>query len=107
MNLPHIIAELVKAQDNYDSTAYANCFSETALVFDEGKTYSGRNEIKQWIKNANEKYKTVMQPIEYTETEKETILKAKVSGNFDGSPVVLKYHVEIVNGLIQSLNVTE
>ena len=106
MNLPNVMAALVKAQDNYDSAAYANCFSETAVVFDEGKVYNGRNEIKKWIEKANEKYKTVMQPVEYTETGSTSILAAKISGTFDGSPVVLKYHFEIADGLIQSLKVT-
>ncbi|MBL7881816.1 MAG: nuclear transport factor 2 family protein, partial [Chryseobacterium gambrini] len=35
MNLPKVITDLVKAQDNFDSTAYTNCFTEAAVVFDE------------------------------------------------------------------------
>ncbi|MHA4844774.1 hypothetical protein ACX0G7_11450 [Flavitalea antarctica] len=44
MNLPKVLANLVKAQNDFDSTAYADCFSETAVVFDEGKTHTGRKE---------------------------------------------------------------
>ena len=107
MNLPNVITGLVKAQDVHDSAAYANCFAETACVFDEGKLRNGRNEIKQWIEEANEKYKTVMNPIGYIEAGAESILTAEISGTFEGSPVVLKYHFEIKNGLIQSLKVIE
>lgn len=103
MNLPKVIADLVKAQDNFDSIAYTNCFSETAVVFDEGKTYKGRTEIEQWIKNANEKFKTVMKPLEYSEIKE--ILKAEVSGNFDGSPVILTYCFKLQSGQIQSLEI--
>lgn len=106
MNLPDVITELVKTQDNHDSAAYANCFAETAMVLDEGKMYNGRNEIKQWIEKANEEYKIVMSPIEYTETGTESILAAKISGTFDGSPVVLNYHFQLKDGLIQSLKIT-
>lgn len=105
MNLPDVVTELVKAQDNFDSFAYANCFSESAVVFDEGQTYNGRSEIKQWIANANEKFKIVMKPIEYTLAGTTGILSAEVSGLFDGSPVVLYYHFELKDGLIQSLKV--
>lgn len=105
MNLPNVISELVKAQDQFNSLAYANCFSETAIVSDEGKTYNGRAEIQQWIQKANEEFKTVMKPLEYSVTEE--ILKAEVSGNFDGSPVALTYHFELTNGLIQSLKITD
>ncbi len=41
MNLPTVISELVKAQNNFDSAAYVRCFTETAVVFDEGKTHNG------------------------------------------------------------------
>lgn len=49
MNLPPVIMELVKAQNNADRIAYTDCFTETALVFDEGKTHHGKKEIKRWI----------------------------------------------------------
>lgn len=49
MNLPQVIAELVKTQNNFDSVSYAGCFTETAVVFDEGKTHNGRKEIENWI----------------------------------------------------------
>lgn len=105
MNLPDVVSGLVKAQDNFDSFAYANCFSESAVVFDEGQTYNGRYEIKQWIANANEKFKIVMKPIEYTVAGTTGILSAEVSGLFDGSPIVLYYHFELKDGLIQSLKI--
>lgn len=104
MNLPNVIADLAQAQMNFDSVAYSNCFIETAIVFDEGKTHKGKKEIQKWIEKANNEYQTVMKPLEYS-TEEE-ILKAEISGNFPGSPIVLAYHFEIKNGLIQSLKIT-
>lgn len=104
MNLPKVIADLAEAQKNFDSVAYANCFSETAIVFDEGKNHKGRKEIQQWITKANKEFQTVMKPLEYSETEE--ILKAEVSGNFPGSPIVLSYHFKLNGGLIESLKIT-
>lgn len=43
-------------------------------------------------------------PLEYLDADQ--ILKTEVSGNFPGSPIVLAYHLEIKNGLIQSLKIT-
>lgn len=106
MNLPQVIQDWVKAQDNFDRAAYANCFSETAVVLDEGKTHNGRKEIEQWIAATNEKYKTVMKPLSFEEKGKAGILKAEVSGIFPGSPVILNYHFEFENGLIQLLKIT-
>lgn len=104
MNLPKVIADLVKTQNNFDSVAYANCFSETAVVFDEGKTHNGRKEIEDWIEKANKDYQATMKPLEYSTTEE--ILKAEVSGNFPGSPIIMSYHLKLNDGLIQSLKIT-
>lgn len=106
MNLPKVVSDLVKTQNNFDSVAYANCFSETAVVYDEGKMHKGRKEIEQWIADANEQYQATMQPVSFEEKETESILKAEASGKFDGSPIVLSYHLEIADELIQSLKIT-
>ena len=102
-NLPGVIADLVKAQNNFDSTAYAACFTETAVVFDEGKTHKGKKEIKNWIEKANRTYKAVMQPLEYSANKQ--ILKAEISGTFPGSPLVLNYQFEIKDEEIHSLKI--
>ncbi|MFC7524085.1 nuclear transport factor 2 family protein [Parapedobacter sp. GCM10030251] len=106
MKLQKTIASLVNAQNSYDSTAYANCFAEGAVVLDEGKTHNGRTEIERWIADANEKYKTVMKPVSFEENGTTCILKAEISGTFDGSPTVLSYHFEIAGEQIQSLKIT-
>lgn len=106
MNLPKIVADLVVAQNNFDSVAYANCFSETAVVFDEGKTHNGRKEIEHWIADANERYRASMKPVSFEEKETESLLKAEASGKFDGSPIVLNYYLGITDELIQSLRIT-
>lgn len=103
MDLPNVIAALVAAQNNFDSQAYASTFSETAIVFDEGKTHKGKNEIQNWIEKANQEYKAMMQPLHYSETEQ--VLEAEVSGTFPGSPIVLRYQFEIEGGEIQSLKI--
>lgn len=104
MNLPNIVTELVKAQNEFNSTAYANCFTENAEVFDEGKTHNGKAEIESWIDKANKEYKASMKPLDYNENE--NILSAEAFGTFPGSPIVLKYHFQFSDGLIQSLKIT-
>jgi len=104
MNLPDIILKLVKAQNEFDSAAYARCFAEHAEVFDEGRTHRGKAEIESWIDQANKEYRATMEPVAYD--EKEHILSAKTSGNFPGSPIVLKYHFQLADGIIDSLRIS-
>ena len=106
MNLPKVVSDLIETQNSFDSVAYANCFSETAVVFDEGKTHTGKKEIERWIADSNERYKATIKPVSFEENDMENLLKAETSGNFPGSPIVLTYHMEIADGLIQSLKVT-
>ncbi|MFT3794269.1 nuclear transport factor 2 family protein [Flavobacterium sp.] len=103
MDLPKVVAALVQTQNNFDSVAYANCFTETAVVFDEGKTHNGRKEIENWIEKANKAYQATMKPLGYSETEQ--TLTTEVSGNFPGSPITMTYHYEFEDGLIQSLKI--
>jgi len=105
MNLPTVIQELVKTQNEFDSAAYANCFAEDAQVLDEGKTHNGKAAIEQWIDKSNKDYRATMEPVAYD--EKENILSAKIAGTFPGSPLVLQFHFTIADGKIQSLKVTE
>lgn len=106
MNLPKVVTDLIKAQNNFDSDAYASCFSENGVMFDEGKTYTGRIEIRGLIEETNKKYQSVMKPLEYTHNGTSSVLAAECSGTFPGSPVVLKFHFDIVEGQIQYLKVT-
>ena len=102
MKLPSIIADLLTAQEKYDSNAFSECFSDDAVVFDEGKTYRGKKEVGQWNEMTNTKYKTKYEPLEVTAKGGKITLKAKISGTFPGSPAITKYHFETKNGKIIS-----
>lgn len=106
MELPKLIARFVATQNNYDSNAYVECFTDTAIVNDEGKTYTGKKEIRQWIEEANEKYQSVMKPLKYEEEGSAGTLTAEVSGTFPGSPLVLQFHLGLKDNLIDSFNVS-
>ncbi len=106
MNLPNVIADLVKAQENRDSAAFVDCFSETARVFDEQKTHIGKEEIKSWMENTTKEYNMVMKPIGFEGNEEAGVFKTQVSGTFPGSPIVFDYNVEFDGGLIRSLEIT-
>jgi len=106
MNLPQIIADLIAAQDKYDSRAFSETFSDDAIVYDEGKTYRGKNEIKQWNEMTNAKYKTKYEPLEVTTDGDKVTMTARISGTFDGSPATIKYYLEIKNGKISLLQIS-
>lgn len=106
MELPKLVARFIETQNNYDSNAYVECFTDSAIVHDEGKTHTGKEEIRQWIEEANAKYQSSMVPLNYEESGPNGTLTAEVSGTFPGSPIVLQFHLGLKDNLIDSLNVT-
>lgn len=106
MNYPKVIEDLIKAQNDLDSAAYAECFTESAVMFDEGKWHEGKKAIEELIEHANKKYGSVMKPLALTGSEASPVLSAEVSGTFPGSPIVLSFHFDLADGLIRSLKVT-
>jgi len=105
MKLPEVIAQLIVAGNDQDSAKYAACFSEDAKVHDEGKIHTGRKEIEEWIADANERYNARNELISYTENGEGGIMEVIGSGDFPGSPIVLKYHLQINNGKIDYLKI--
>lgn len=63
MTLPKLISDLVEAQNIHNGAAYASLFSDDAVVFDEGKTHKGKQEIQNWIEKSNQEYQSVLKPI--------------------------------------------
>lgn len=106
LTMPNPVKSLIDAQQRHDHEAYAKSFTPNAKVFDEGRTHKGHDEIKRWISDANTKYNTVMEAIDYRESSSGGVLKAKISGTFEGSPVVLTYHLKFERNLISSLKIT-
>ncbi len=105
MNLPQVIADLMAAQGKYDSKAFSEAFSSDAIVHDEGKTYRGRTKIRQWNEMTNAKYQTKYEPLEIANDGDKITLTARISGTFDGSPAIIKYHFETKDGKIKSLRI--
>lgn len=105
MKLPKIIASYVEAQNANNPEAVVTCFAENATVLDEGKTLTGRESIRRWFIETKESTSFSTEPLSFTERADKAVLKAKVAGNFPGSPVELSYHLTLENGLISDLKI--
>ena len=107
MELPKVVERFIETQHSHDSKAFADCFAETAIVHDEGRTHNGKEEIQRWIEHSMSAYKSQLEPLNYEQSESKGILTANVSGTFPGSPIALKFNFGLKDGLIDSLKVTE
>ena len=106
MKLPNNLEGLIKNQNDSDSTAFADHFTEKATVSDEGSSYSGKAQIKQWMQQATEKYNMQLKPLDFSQTGSKAVLTVAVTGTFPASPARMQYHLELDGSLISSLRIT-
>lgn len=98
-----LLTRFVESMNAHDSTAFIPCFAPEAVVEDEGHTHRGTSEIQAWIEEAFAKYQPVLEVAFMTNTETGSVITGSVSGSFPGSPVVLNYHLTIVQDKITAL----
>ena len=105
IKLPEPIDAYFEA-DKGNSEAVAQCFTENAVVKDEGHTYNGLAAIKQWKTDSSNKYTYTVAPFACEEKDGITIVTSRVTGNFPGSPVDLRYSFRLECSKIASLEIT-
>jgi ketosteroid isomerase-like protein len=105
IKLPEIIQNYVDASNRQDAKAILACFSDDAVLHDEGKEFHGIEMIEDWILKTIEKYKFHFRPLSIRTDEPEAVVTVEVSGSFPGSPVALDYHFTIASDKISSLTI--
>jgi hypothetical protein len=88
-----------------DGLGLGACFADHAVVRDEGRSIEGVAAIKQWMRDAKEKYQHTVEPIAIAKRDGKTVVTARVSGNFPNSPVNLDHIFEIEDDRIASLEI--
>jgi hypothetical protein len=104
LNLPKPIAAYFTA-DKGDGEAVSQCFTENAIVKDEGHTYKGRAAIKKWKADTSAKYQYTCEPLACEEKDGKTVVTSHLVGNFPGSPVDLRYFFGLEGDMIALLEV--
>ena len=105
LNLSEPIAAYFNA-DQRDGEAVACCFTERAVVEDEGRVHSGHAAIKAWKTAASSKYSYTSEPFAQEQKDGRTIVKTRLTGNFPGSPVNLQFVFLLERGKIAHLGIT-
>ena len=104
LNLPKPIAAFFAAE-KADGEAVSQCFTEDAIVKDEGHTYHGRAAIKQWKTEASAKYQYTCEPFACDQQGGKFVVTSRLTGNFPGSPVDLRFFFELDADKIASLEI--
>ena len=104
LKLPTPIAAYFTA-DTGNSEDVAQCFTENAVVKDEGHTYRGRAAIKQWKADVSAKYQYTCEPIAYEHKAGKDVVTCRLTGNFPGSPADLRFFFALEGEKVAALEV--
>ena len=104
LNLPKPIAAYFAA-DRGDGEAVSQCFTDNAVVKDEGHTHKGRAAIKAWKTDASAKYQYTCEPLTCEGKDGKTVVTSHLVGNFPGSPVDLRFVFKLEGDRIASLEI--
>ncbi|MFJ6088003.1 nuclear transport factor 2 family protein [Streptomyces sp. NPDC092369] len=85
--LPPAVDAFFAAKNAHDADAVACTFTEGARVEDDGKTYRGRQEIRDWSDKESGNVQIVLTVTEATRQGREAVVTAQAAGKFDGSPL--------------------
>ena len=105
LNLPEPIAAYFDADKRGDADAVARCFTKEGVVEDEGHKHAGRAAIEKWKTAASAKYSYTSQPLALEQTNGRYVVTSRVTGNFPGSPLDLRYAFRLERGKIVSLEI--
>ncbi len=104
LNLPEPIAAYFDT-DKRDAEAVARCFTKQAVVKDEGQTHTGVAAIKAWKSAASAKYTYTSEPFAVDQKDGGYVVTSRLTGNFPGSPLNLRFAFRLERGKIASLEI--
>jgi hypothetical protein len=105
VNLPVPVAIYFAAENQGHTEIVAQCFTQRAVVRDEGKTIEGLAAIKQWEAETKRKYQHTIEPLASVQKDGKTIVTNRLTGNFPGSPIELDFVFTLDGDKISSLDI--
>ena len=107
VKLPEAIQAYFDANNARSADAVAAAFTDDAVVKDAGETRVGRESIRAWKVETDQKYSsTLAEPFLMTNENDKTQVTGRVSGEFPGSPVDLRYFFRLKGDKISELEIT-
>jgi len=103
INVPTPVAAYLAAEQAKDSETLGECFREDAVVRDEGHEHHGVAAIKAWHREANAKFRYVVEPLDASAGGPAVVVRARVAGDFPGSPVEMRFNFTVSEDRIVSL----
>ena len=104
-DLPAPVAAYFAADAARDPDALARSFADGGAVRDEGETHVGADAIRAWWRAARAQYDFDNEPLDAAEAGGRLVVRARVTGDFPGSPATLRFAFELGEEGIRRLEI--
>jgi hypothetical protein len=105
IELPPVVATYFDADRDGNIDAILACFTEDAMVQDEGKMNQGHEAVRAWKIKSSNAYNYTSVPFSVTIEAGRTIVTSRLTGDFPGSPLNLSYFFTLRDGKIAALEI--
>ncbi|QJQ95868.1 MULTISPECIES: nuclear transport factor 2 family protein [Halomonadaceae] len=105
LQLPEVVETYFRISNGGDNSCVVDCFCIDATVIDENQTHQGIDAIEIWQRKAKQAFTYRVEPLNTSQENGKLNVKARVVGNFPGSPVELDHVFLIEHDLIRSLEI--
>ncbi|HEX4249096.1 MAG TPA: nuclear transport factor 2 family protein [Pseudonocardia sp.] len=105
IELPEVLTTYLSAKLDADLDTIVACFTDDALVHDEGHDHRGRAAIRAWLAELASTYTITYRLLGAERWAGGAALRLEVAGNFPGSPVALHQHFSLAGDRIAALTI--
>jgi hypothetical protein len=105
MILPPPIQAYFDADKSNDGKALVAAFSPDAVVKDEGQSHIGHHAIEAWKRATKSKYRHIVKPLDISAEHNILRVRARVTGDFPGSPATLTFAFRLQKNRIAHLEI--
>ena len=95
----------IRAYFEADSATPLDAFAPDAVVTDEGHRHVGHAAIDAWWREVTAKYQAVAEPLGVNTKDDRHEVRAKVTGQFSGSPITLTFAFRMKDDRIAALEI--
>ncbi|MCU1330024.1 MAG: polyketide cyclase [Bryobacterales bacterium] len=105
VDVPERVAAYLAAQGAKDAEALSRCFTSDGTVHDDGQDHRGLDAIRRWKQRTDAEYRFVLTALSAQTHANRVTGRARITGDFPGSPVELDHMFTLSNDKIASLEI--
>ena len=104
--MPESVTRYLDVAAEGDVATLLDCFTDDAVVHDEGQTFHGHDEIERWRETVTSRFTYTVTVLGSEKVSPDTwVVPVRLDGNFPGGTAHLQFLFTLRDGLISQLTI--